>query len=517
MVTHNGNYFPLSGLIRICPCRKQRRYNAAMTSPHTPRPPRRRPARILRRNLLTGLGGASLAAGAALTAPSASARPSAPPTATPPGAEARTPRTTLLRGAALLLTMDPGLGSGPLGALENADVLLRDGRIAQVGHRLRAPAGARVRDMAGKLVLPGFVDIHNHLWQSSIRGGCSDQDLDGWLTSCNRATLPKIGAADMYRFVHLSALDALRTGVTTVVDWVHAVPYGTSERYVRALDDAGLRFVYAMATAPGEEGLVRKVHERLLAPLPLASAQVAVHAGMAGLDALRASWKVARELGLMLNSHVLEHRTDRAAGQIRSLREAGAFGPRLLMNHAIHLSRAEIALTGDHGVRVAHCPLSNMRLASGVMPLPRLWKRGVTAGLGHDGGTNDTSDMFALMKAAVGLQRAVHEDAEVHPTLPEVLRMATLGGAEAIGMDGLIGSLTPGKRADVLVLDPGTLNFAPRIDWISQIVLNGQPTNVTDIYVDGRLRKTGGALVGVDEREVVRQAEQAAARLPSAA
>jgi 5-methylthioadenosine/S-adenosylhomocysteine deaminase len=117
----------------------------------------------------------------------------------------------------------------------------------------------------------------------------------------------------------------------------------------------------------------------------------------------------------------------------------------------------------------------------------------------------------------VGLQRARHEDAGVHPTVPAVLRMATLGGAECIGMADRVGSLTPGKRADVVVLDPGTLNFAPRFDWTSQIVLNGQPPNVSEVFVDGRLRKARGELVGVDTARVVREAERAAANLRAAA
>lgn len=117
------------------------------------------------------------------------------------------------------------------------------------------------------------------------------------------------------------------------------------------------------------------------------------------------------------------------------------------------------------------------------------------------------------MKAAVGLQRARHEDAEVYPGIPAVLRMATLGGAEAIGMDDRVGSLTPGKRADAIVLDPGTLNFAPRIDWTSQIVLNGQPPNVSDVYIDGHRRKADGTLTGVDVERVVREAESAAGHL----
>ncbi|MFI8994619.1 amidohydrolase family protein [Streptomyces sp. NPDC053542] len=460
-----------------------------------------------RRAVLAGLGSVPLAAGIAGAAP----RQEAPPA---PGDGAR---ATLLRGADLVLTMDPEIGDGELGTLEHADVLMRGGRLAAVGHGLTAPAGARTIDARGKLVLPGFVDLHNHLWQSSIRGGCADQDLNGWLAACNRATLPKIDAADMYRFVRLAALDALQAGVTTVVDWVHAIPYDTSERYIRALDDAGLRFVYAMTQSAGAIDLIPRVKKELLDPLPLASAQVSVHAGMKAIPELRRFREVAHDLGTMLNSHVLEHRDDRKDDPVRSLREAGAFGPHLLMNHAIHLTDDELALTADHDVRVAHCPLSNMRLASGIMPLPAMHRRGIKAGLGHDGGTNDTSDMFNVMKAAVGLQRALHEDAEIHPTLPAVLRMATLGGAECIGMADRIGSLTPGKRADVLVLDPGTLNFAPRFDWTSQIVLNGQPPNVSHVFVDGRPRKAHGELVGVDTEEVVREAERAAAHVRAAA
>ncbi|MFG2209883.1 amidohydrolase family protein [Streptomyces sp. NPDC048638] len=461
--------------------------------------------KMSRRRVLAGIGSVPLAAAAGSSAAAGTERTGRPE------AIRDEPRTTVLRGADLVLTMDPEIGEGPLGTLEGGgDVLLRDGRIAAVGSGLDVPRGARVVDASGRIVLPGFVDLHNHLWQSSIRGGCSTQDLNGWLADCNRATLPKIDARDMYRFVHLAALDALQAGVTTVVDWVHAIPYDTSERYVRALDDSGLRFVYAATQGAADISLIPKIKKDFLDPLPLASAQVSVHAGMSALKELRQFHEVARDLGVMLNSHVLEHRDDRKDDPVRSLRESGAFGPDLLMNHAIHLTDEEIALTGERDVRIAHCPLSNMRLASGIIPLPALHRHGVRAGLGHDGGTNDTSDMFNVMKAAVGLQRARHEDAEIHPTIPAVLRMATLGGAECIGMADRIGSLTPGKRADVLVLDPGTLNFAPRFDWTSQIVLNGQPPNVREVFVDGHLRKSRGALVQVDTEKVVREGELAA-------
>ncbi|WP_336323735.1 amidohydrolase family protein [Streptomyces lavendofoliae] len=458
---------------------------------------------LSRRSVLAGFGSIPLALG---TRPAGQAP-------TPAGGPGEPVPGTLVRGAGLLLSMDPAVGDGPLGILRDADVLMRGGKIAAVGRRLPARRGVRVLDAGGRIVLPGFVDVHNHLWQSSIRGGCGNQDLYGWLASCNRRTLPRIAPRDMYRFVHLAALDALRAGVTTVVDWVHPVPYETSVQHIRALDDSGLRFVYAMTQGPSDADLLPRVKRELLDPLPLASAHISTHAGMAALGPLRRTTELARHLGVMLNSHVLEHPGDRGDDPVRALRLAGALGPDLLMNHAIHLTDDEIALIAEHDVRVAHCPLSNMRLASGIIRLPALHARGVKVGLGHDGGTNDTSDMFNVMKAAVGLQRASHRDPGVHPSIPAVLRMATLGGAECLGMADRVGSLSPGKRADVLVLDPGTLNFAPRYDWVGQIVLNGQPPNISHVFVDGRMRKADGELVGVDTDAVVREAERAAARL----
>ncbi|WP_251060881.1 amidohydrolase family protein [Streptomyces sp. ISL-100] len=158
-----------------------------------------------------------------------------------------------------------------------------------------------------------------------------------------------------------------------------------------------------------------------------------------------------------------------------------------------------------------------MRLASGIMRLPDFRRRGIKVGLGLDGGTNDTSDFHALMKTAIGLQRARSKDAGVFPQVHDVLRMATLGGAEAIGVADRVGSLTPGKRADVVVMNPAALNFAPRFDWLSQIVFNGQPENVQAVFVDGRPLKLDGRLVDVDTDRVVREAEAAATRLRNAA
>lgn len=134
-------------------------------------------------------------------------------------------------------------------------------------------------------------------------------------------------------------------------------------------------------------------------------------------------------------------------------------------------------------------------------------------GLGIDGGTNDTSDMFNNMRAALGLQRATSLTASTVPSLAGVLRMATVDGAKLLDMDDQIGSLTPGKKADLIILDPGAVNFAPRFEWIGQIVFNAQPANVEWVFVDGRALKRRGRFVGVHPEATAQAAQEVANRI----
>jgi 5-methylthioadenosine/S-adenosylhomocysteine deaminase len=239
---------------------------------------------------------------------------------------------------------------------------------------------------------------------------------------------------------------------------------------------------------------------------------------MQHLAGLTEAVSLAREWGVKLNVHLLENITQRKGEPIRSLEQSGALGLRgdLLVNHAIHLMDEEIALLAKHDVRIAHNPLSNMRLASGIIRLPELHTAGLKVGLGLDGSTNDTSDMFSNMRAAVGLQRAKLLQAGVYPTVTDVIRMATLGGAEALDLGDQIGSLTPGKKADLIIIDPTAVNFAPRFDWIGQLVFNAQPANITFVYVNGVALKAHGEVVRMRATEVVKAAESAAARLREA-
>jgi len=422
----------------------------------------------------------------------------------------------VIRAASMVLTMDPELGTGPLGQLADADVLMEGNRIKAVGKNLDSDH-ARVVDGRGKIVLPGFVDLHNHLWQALIRGCAADNELNGWLGRC---VLPlyrnaPVTDADGYAGARLASLDVVSTGITTVTDWSHAFNIDFARGNLRALDESKLRFVFSYngTTNTALQNEIRRVKQEVIDPNPLAHLQIGTHPSTGNYPSLEASEKLARELGVSLNVHLHESKADPATGQMDALRRAGALRPGLITNHTIQMTDAELDELAAHDVRVAHNPLSNMRLASGVIRLPEMHKRGMKVGLGLDGGTNDTSDMFNDMRAAVGLQRATLTDPSVYPMPAEALRMATLGGAEALGLDGEIGSLTPGKKADVQVINAQALNFAPRVDWVNQLVFNTQPSNVEWVFVDGRALKRDGMLVNVDTARVLRDAQTAADHL----
>jgi 5-methylthioadenosine/S-adenosylhomocysteine deaminase len=422
----------------------------------------------------------------------------------------------LVRNAALVITMDPDLGDGPLGTLEGADVLFDSGTIVAVGKGL-PDAGSTSLDASGKIVMPGIVDVHNHLWQSLIRGCATDNDLLGWLERCvYPVEAVGITEQEAYAAVRLSAADLIGTGVTTVVDDSHAFTPAFVRGNVTALYDSGMRFVFAHCGREDRVDEIRQLHKELDAAKPSASIQVCSHPGTSLLGWLTHAATLAKELDVPLNLHLLENIKQREDQPVTAMIDAHAFEGKLLVNHAIHLTDDEIAMLASKDVHVAYNPLSNMRLASGIMPIVKMKAYGMKIGLGLDGGTNDASDAFANMRAAVGLQRVLSLDATVYPTVTDVLRLATMGGAEVLDLQNSIGSLTPGKKADLIILDPKTSNFAPRWDWLSQIVFNAQPTNVEYVFVDGKVRKACGRVLHFPRAEMIQSAENAAKRIKAA-
>lgn len=424
-------------------------------------------------------------------------------------------RATLVKHAALILTMDASLGDGPLGLIEGGDLLFEDGTIRAVGRELHAP-DATVVDASGLVLLPGFVDVHDHLYQSVLRGACADEDLLGWLARCALPATRSLSDQEAYDTTRLSTLGLIATGVTTVVDWVPMIfSPEVAAADLRALADSGLRFVFGYSPQNATLEIVRDFKTRWIDPNPLARLHLSGGTHPTHAKHLAGIVPLARTLGVQANVHLLEHVRQRDDHPLALLEQTGALalGPALMVNHAIHVLPDEITRLAQHGVRVAHCPLSNMRLGSGTMRLPEFHAAGIKVGLGLDGGTNDTADFFNLMRIAVGLQRARAHDAKVYPSITDVLRMATIGGAEVLGMEAIIGSLTPGKQADLIAVDPTGVNFAPAVEVTSQLVWNAQPANVRYVFVNGKLLKAGDEFIGISPESVIDAVQRTAERL----
>lgn len=436
----------------------------------------------------------------------------------------------ILQNAALIITMDPERGQGPLGVVEGADLVIEKDTITALHDHgkdgpAEVPANAQLVDASDMIVMPGFVDTHNHLWQSAIRGCGTDQELEGWLRDCMFKTAARLSQDDAYAFVRLSTLDLIDTGITTVVDWA-IIPPRAVPGDVQALQESRLRYVFVYfdwdctaedcSRAAETRKAIIELKKSQIDPDPLGTLQVASHPVVFSEPAIKNMAELAKELGLTFNVHLCtsQHEpcgkaNEKYASSISLLERYGAINNRLMTNHAIHLTDGEIGMLAKRGVRVTHSPLSNMRLADGITKLPKMRAAGMRLGLGLDGGANDTSDMFSVMRAAVGLQRAIYRDAQVYPGVDDVIRLATLGGAEVLGLENQIGSLTPGKQADVIVIDPYAINFAPRQNWPSQIVFNGQPRNVKYVFVAGRMLKRDGRVLA-NTVEAVQRAERAA-------
>ncbi|GJL79469.1 MAG: chlorohydrolase [Nitrospinaceae bacterium] len=426
------------------------------------------------------------------------------------------PSRTLIQNASLTITMDPSLGEGKLGLVKNSDLLF-DTKILSIGKNL--PAGeAKIINGKGKLILPGFVDVHNHLWQSLIRGCGADKELMGWLKECvssMKGTVIDEEAA--YAGVRISTLDLLSTGVTTVVDNSHGFTPQFVRGNLRALEDSRLRYVIALCGKDKESSIqnILKVKSEIIDKNHLASLQICSHPAPKSLSNLKAMSRLSRELNVPFNVHLLESRSQIQEKPLALLQQADALNPRLFVNHAVHVNEEEISLLSEHRVSIAHNPLSNMRLGSGITPLPKLHSAGLKIGLGLDGGTNDTSDMFGNMRAAVGLQRIRAMNGTVYPQVEDILRIATLGGAEALHMENEIGSLSPGKAADIVVMDALEFNFAPEWDVVNQIVFNGQPRNVKTVFVEGKALWVEGqpVLKETTRQHLIAKAQKAVERI----
>jgi 5-methylthioadenosine/S-adenosylhomocysteine deaminase len=455
-----------------------------------------------RRNLLTGA--AAAAAAAALTSSPAIAAPGGP--RYPGSADLTRDTGSGMPKGRILIRNGHVIDTEPQPvAHARTDVLIDGGRISAVGRNLRSN-GAMVIDATDHIVLPGFVDTHRHVWHSALRSAAVDVDLGAYFGLLGQVG-PKFRPHDVYIATLAGALECLDAGVTTQLDFAHiAYSPELAGAAVDALQAAGLRAVFGYGTpvnvtGGGKLADVRLIRERLTDDNALVTMAYAPLGPLSTpMTTVAQDWRIADELDLPLTIHLASTPANRQP--ILALRDAGLLRERTLYVHGNGIGDDELKLIADSGATASATPGDDAG---------RLRRAGITTGIGIDTVAFTPGDMFSTMRAT---HLTAQTDEGPGLTAKDVLRMATLDGAAAMGLADRIGSLRPGKQADVIMLRLDDLNMlTAERDPIGAVVTAAQPHNVDTVLVAGRIVKSKGRLVHADLRRTARALHATAAAI----
>ena len=425
----------------------------------------------------------------------------------------------------IVLTMDDQ------NSIVRGDLLISDGRIESLGELNQS--ATTVIDARGCVVLPGFVQTHVHLCQTLFRGAADDLSLIDWLkkrvwpmeaahTPSSIAAAARLGIAELIK------------GGTTCALTMETVSH--TEEVFKVVEETGFRATVGKCMMDkGDEvpaGLQEKTEESVAASLALLEKWNGTANGRirycfaprfaisCTTDLLLAVARLAKERGVMIHTHASENKTecelveqDTGMRNIAYLESLGLAGKHVALAHCVHVDANELEILRRTGTNVAHCPSSNLKLGSGIAPLKQMLEVGISVSLGADGAAcNNRLDMFTEMRTAALLQKA-HHGPEVVPA-QQALRMATIDGARALGLANEIGSIEPGKRADLMVLNVSTLHSSPSpADLTSAIVYSAHPEDVRAVIVDGRVLMRDRELLTLNEAQVRTEANEEAEKL----
>jgi 5-methylthioadenosine/S-adenosylhomocysteine deaminase len=423
------------------------------------------------------------------------------------------------------------------------DLLVRDGRILSVGPTTGPTTGPAIGpadvtiDASGCAVLPGFVQTHVHLCQTLFRGSADDLALIDWLKKRIWPLEAAHNAASMRASARLAIAEMIKGGTTCALT-METVNH-TAEAF-RAASETGFRATIGKCMMDKGEEVPPALHEETEDSIKESLALLEEwHNSADGRlrycfaprfavsctrELLERVSHLSKERGVMVHTHASENLeeialVERETGQrnIHYLDSLGLCAPHVALAHCVHLDDAEIETLARTGTHVLHCPSSNLKLNSGIAPVAELLRRGVSVSLGADGAPcNNRLDMLTEMRTAALLQKVLHgaESLPAHRSL----RLATIDGARALGLEHEIGSLEAGKRADISIINLDRLHNTPRpSDLISSIVYSAQASDVETVIIDGRVVMSARGLKTLDEREVIDEANREAALLMSRA
>lgn len=425
----------------------------------------------------------------------------------------------------LVVTMDDAWTVIPDGgiAVQGADILAV-GPASEIGLRYRAEV-SRVVDATGRLIMPGLINLHTHGADSLFRGLIDDLPLEPWLERLWKVEKEILTPQTVLAGARLAYAEMIQGGTTTALDM-----FWYPEASVQAAREIGFRVITGPiwfdsteidGLSPGSrvqkasEFLQEYRHDPLITPCVLPHGTYTV-----APPQLEDAKELAEEFGVLLSTHLSE--TAAEVAQIQSdygrrppahMDHLELLGPRTVLAHCVHVDRDEIDLFADRRVVVAHCPLSNLKLGSGVAPMDAMRRAGVRVGLGTDGPVSGNDlDMWWTMRLAAVLHKGIHQD-PASISAKEVVGMATRGAASSLDKGDEIGSLEPGKRADLIVLDLDRPHLTPIFDVYSHLVYAAGRSDVETTMIHGQIVMQGRQLTTLDEASIMAEVHEIASRI----
>jgi cytosine/adenosine deaminase-related metal-dependent hydrolase len=423
---------------------------------------------------------------------------------------------TLIKGGTVI-SVDPAVGD-----FETGDVLIEDGAIAAVGPGLEA-GDAEVIDATDRIVMPGLIDTHRHTWQALFRNIGSDWTLAHYFTGLHGTMSERYRPEDTYAGNLIGTLEALDGGITTLLDWSHNLNTPEhSDAAIKALQESGSRVVFGhgcgfahwapVSSLPHDEDIRRVASQYFSSDDQLVTLAMAPRGNQfATLEVTESDYRLADELNIRITCHAGDGEWGKGR-PIAQLAERGLLGPTQTYVHCNSLADDELRMMADHGCTASISPDIEMQMGHGWPATGRLLDAGVRPSLSIDVCCSNGGHLFGTIRATIGSQRGFDQAEaggllkELKLTCRDVLEFATIEGARAIGMDGKIGSLTPGKRADIILIRTDNFGMTPLNNPIGAVVYNAHPGLVDTVIVDGNVVKRDGTLVGVDVARVRRLA-----------
>jgi len=430
----------------------------------------------------------------------------------------------LLKGATVV-SMDPKIG-----IVSGGDVLIDGTKIAAVDRRIDDWSAEPI-DASQMIVMPGFVNGHLHLWQTALRAVAADWTVDHYFHVLIGKLVRHYAPDDVYIGNLMGALDQINNGITTIFDWCHIVNSPAhADAAVDALKDSQIRAVFAYGTPMTlfgtKEPHPADARRMRTGRLSVDDARVTMALAIRGTDfapgTAEADIRYARDLGVIASFHVACVKHGPRPQTMHDLANQRLLGPDINVVHANFLTAEEFSVLAHHGSTVTITPEVEMMMALGLPPTERVRTAGARLNLGTDVVTGVGTDMFTQMRFLLQTHRALNNDTyHRRETMPphldmsarEVLEIATLKGAACFGLDHRVGSVTPGKAADLILLRRSDLNLCAISDPVAAIVLHATTANVDTVIIDGAIVKRDGKLIRHDLNYRMRDLERSSEKL----